>query len=258
MKKIFTLFAAALMAAATWADSNNYYPTSEYNVRPKVDGTGFDSSTPKAASETNASFEINQNSRFFALQQYTVANIASAESLSLTLLGASSWGTDALALWIVTTDWSASSTASEFNTLYSTATGVTPGTAGTTTTTYLLKDKSNIKTGDTDRTCTFNITGDALSLVKSNASFAGTFTILITNNVSTVESNGNSKRQYYSSGNATESLRPYITVTTPATAISTVKANATANQPASRAIVKDGKIVIVKDGKQCNVAGQQM
>lgn len=215
MKKFFTLFAVAMMTATTmWAGVTTYSPVKEYNMRPKADGSNFDA---KKDASANATFEINHNARFFALQQYTISNLADVESLTLSLKGASSHGTDALAVWAVSTAWTEESTAAEINTLYATATGLNPGVAGTTTATYLLRNKSNTKTDltDSNRECTFVIDGNALKALKQTASAEGTFTLLITNNKETVESNGNSKRQYYTSGYATESLRPTLAATSP-------------------------------------------
>ena len=66
----FLMTALLLMVGVTSAWAGDITPSAEVNYRPKSDKSGFDSSTPKEASETNNKFEVNHNARFFALQKY--------------------------------------------------------------------------------------------------------------------------------------------------------------------------------------------
>lgn len=219
-RKLQFLFTALLLVVGvTSAWAGDITPTKEVNYRPKSDKSGFDSSTPKEASETNNKFEVNHNARFFALQQYTVENLEYVKSLRLTLRAASSMAINELAVWIynsntlptTTTSETATATATALFDAYKAVTGVDLGATGTNTTTSLLKDAATGNSTDGDvKTAYFDITGDALTALKAAAS-SGTFTLLITNKTDHVNGNSNQKREYYTSGHATEALRPTLT-----------------------------------------------
>ncbi len=213
--KTLALGLMAMVGVNAWAD-NTIYPSEEVNYRPKSDKSGFDSSTPKSASETNNKFEVNHNSRFFALQRYTVPNLTYVKSLRLTLKGTSSMAINELAIWVYNSNTTLPTTANADNasalfTAYKTVTGVDLGATGTNTTTYLLKDAASGNSTDGDvKTAYFDISGDALTALK-NAASDGTITLLITNKTDHVNGNSNQKREYFTSGHATESLRPTLT-----------------------------------------------
>lgn len=212
-KFFFTLFSALMLTASLWAQDGTYSPTLEYNLRPKADGSNYDAK--KEAKAPNVAFEINHYARFCVVQKYTIANLDAVKKLTLSLRGDNAWGTDALAVWALNGVWTISTSAADFKTIYENTTGVVPGTTGTTTTTYLLRDKSNTKS-DVDannvRTCTFVIEGTALETLKKQASADGTFMLLITNNKDAVSANSNAKRQMYSQGCETETYRSILTV----------------------------------------------
>ena len=215
-----------LMVGAAPSLAEAVTPTLEVNFRAAEGLSSW--TTAKEASETNNLFEINHNSRFFALQRYEVANLDRAKTIRLSLYAGSGHGVDALAIWVVpnttygstanfSTSWSSSTATGDVASAYSSVTGVTLGASGTTTTTYLLKDMKSSNNNEGDLYWAYyDITGDNLQKLKNNASYdgtTGTFTILITNQSSVVAENASSKRQYYSSGHTTTANRPTIEVT---------------------------------------------
>lgn len=151
------------------------------------------------------------------MQQYTIDDLANANSLTLHIFGYKNWGTDALAVWLFASNEWATNTkitssldASTVATMVQGITGTSLGSSDAATgTEYLLRnDASSRSTTDDVQHCLFTISGDALTLLKNKA-VDNTFTILITNR----KNNMDGQRRYYSSSYATEEYRPYIVAT---------------------------------------------
>ena len=205
-KQLLLTFALLLTALPMLAD--NFSPTADYTVR--LNGSKDAYSWFK---NSDGEFELKQSANIFGLQTYTVTNLAAAKKITLVLKGESGKGTDASAIWVFTkNDWTTSTPASDMETAFSATTGVTHGSTGSTTSTYLMiNTTSNRSTTDGVQTCNFEITGEKLAKLKSVAS-DNAFTLLITNAVSDVEGNTSTQRKYYSTSNATEANRPYVAV----------------------------------------------
>ena len=233
--------------SVAWADGIT--PTTEINFRLATGKTSW--TTKNAASETNNKFEINYNSGFFALQKYQIENIAAVKSLTLTLTGTD--GTDAMAIWIYSTnDWSTSSDASTVATALTSIVGFAPTETGTANTTYLVNgtnSKTEVASGT--NACTFTFNSTALENLKKAADADGTFTLLITNKTDNI--NNNTKRTYYSSGHATESYRPTLTVTYDVAGVAYADGTKTnyssfeAARSAATTAAQDATIVVMED-----------
>ena len=200
-------------AVSVWAQKIS--PDLEILFRTNNDNNAWNSGYPKEASETNNEYEINYFNGFYALQKYTVENLAAVKKLTLNIAGPSSGsgaGQDAVAIWAFSTnDWTSSSDASSITNAVATIVGIAPHvTEGNVNTGYLLNTcGQNRETTDGIQYCHFVIDGEALARLKSAAS-NNTLTLLITNRTDDLKKN--SKRTYYSSGHVTEACRPYIEV----------------------------------------------
>ncbi len=194
----------------SWADGIT--PSADVFFRTSLSGETYSwtSGYPKQASETNTEFAGNLGVGMFVLQKYTVENLAAVKELKLTLTGSS--GTDALAFWTFTNDWTASTAVGTLASAVNTAVGLDLNTKGTPTNTPLVNGTSSKATVETGITaCTFTISGANLTTLKAAAT-GNTFTLLITNRTSDMV-NGSGDRKFYSSGHATESYRPRLEVT---------------------------------------------
>lgn len=203
--KTMALALLAMCSVGTWA--LDVTPTLDVLFRTNGNNDGWnDSNYPKTASETNNVWEVVAKNRMFALQKYTVDNLSHVKKITLTVKNNS--GGDAMCIWAFSkNDWTASSSVSDIVTAYTNAVGVAPGaTSGTVNTSYLKDDKNTNKDG----VCTFIIEGTALTTLKNTAS-GNTFTLLITNKTSELLGS-TTGRKFYSSGDATEANRPFVTV----------------------------------------------
>lgn len=197
-------------AVSTWAEKIS--PDLEVLFRTNDANTAWNSGYPKEASETNNEYEINYYKGFYALQKYTVENLAAVKKLTLNIAGPSAAGQDAVAIWAFSiNDWTVSSDATTITNAVTTIVGLAPhSSTGDATTNYLLNScGSNRQTIDGVQYCHFEIQGEALTRLKASAS-GNTITLLVTNR--TQDLKANSQRKYYSSGHATEAYRPYIEV----------------------------------------------
>lgn len=163
------------------------------------------------ANSTNVDYEINYLNGFFALQKYTVENLAAVKSLTVHIYGDSNKGHDAMAIWALgTNDWSSSSDASTLTSTVSTVVGIAPRATEGDANSPLINGTNNRYTADGVQHCLFVISGDALATLKASAT-DNTFTLLITNRTGDLKSN--SQRKYYTSGHSIVPFRPYIEVT---------------------------------------------
>ena len=208
----FLLTALLLMVGVTSAWATDFNPTQDVMFRTNDSNNGWNTnkwatnySYPVSATN-GVEFAAKHSARMFVLQKYTVTDLVKATKLTLTLVGTS--GTDALAIWAFpTNDWSTLSSASTLATAVETVTGTALGTKMTSSSSsYLLKDAQNTKsTVDGKITCTFVITGTALTKLKMLAN-GNTFTLLITNKI-----NDDGDRKFYSSAETTDANKPKIT-----------------------------------------------
>ena len=240
---------------AVWADGIS--PTADVYFRTSLSGSTYswESGYPKTASESNTEFAGNLRVGMFVLQKYTVDNLAAVKELKLTLTGSS--GTDALAFWTFTNDWTASTDVSTLASAVNTAVGLNLNTTGTLSDDAKAKalvDGTNSKTSvATDiNACTFTISGDKLTALKQAAT-DNTFTLLITNKTEDMSSSDKQDRKFYSSGHATESYRPKLTVTYDAVGVTYgdgTKSNYSSFEAARSAVAsaaKDATIVVMEN-----------
>ncbi len=163
------------------------------------------------ANSSNTEYEINYFNGFFALQKYTVENLAAVKSLTVHIFGDASKGHDAMAIWAFgDNDWSSSSDASTLVGKVTAVVGVAPHASEGTPNTPLINGTTNRYTADGVQHCLFEISGDALTTLKAAAT-GNTFSLLITNRTGDLLSNH--QRKYYTSGQAVVPFRPYIDVT---------------------------------------------
>ena len=196
----------------SWADIIK--PTADIFFRTNLDGIySWSKDYPKTAiSIGNNTMAGNHRVGMFVLQKYTIENFANVKSITLTLTGGSSDGTDALAIWPFANDWSNSS---EVTTLASQVNSV----VGLDLNTYGTAANSPLVNGATNRTfpvegiqvCNFVINGDNLVNLK-NAAVDGTFGLLITNRTGDMAASNSGDRKLYCSGHEIEEYHPYITV----------------------------------------------
>ena len=178
----------------------------------------WNSGYPKEASESNTEFAGNHRAGMFTLQKYSVENLNAATKLVLTLTGKS--GTDALALWTFTNDWSKSTDVATLAATVNTTVGLDLNTTGTPSNSPLINGVTTRKEKiDTENTqCDFTFSGTALAAIKEAADYdgsTGTFTLLITNKLSDMASAGSGDRKFYSSGYTTASYQPAMTASFP-------------------------------------------
>ena len=186
-------------------------PTNELLFRTNGDNSAWNSGFPKEANSTNQDYEINYYNGFYALQKYTVENLAAVKSLTVHIFGDSSKGHDAMAIWALgTNDWSSSSDASTLTSTVSAVVGLAPHSSSGDANSPLINGTSNRYTADGVQHCLFVISGDALATLKASAT-DNTFTLLITNRIDNLKSN--TQRRYYTSGNSIVPFHPYIEVT---------------------------------------------
>ena len=214
MKKIFTMAMLLLTMLAgsntAWAEDTTYSPTKEVNFRTAAGNTGWNSGYPKdATAEGVTTMEGNYFAGMFVLQQYTVADLANATSITLILTDAASTGVDGTMLWIYPdNNWSASSSIDDMINNVTDVVGVAPrSTEGTTNSPLVTASKV---ANSSPAQAKFTISGAALATLKSKASADGTFTLMITDKSLT----SNSSRKFRSSNTATdEAYRPTLTAT---------------------------------------------
>ena len=202
--QILSLLLLMIVGGASFSWADGITPDLEMSFRTNNDNNGWNGN-PKSPSIDNQTFECNHNSGFFVLQKYTIENLAAVKSLTLRLVNGS--GADALSIWAFNTnDWSELN-ASEIASAYETIVGVALHNSGTANQTF-LKNEANNKTNGNN----FIISGNALTRLKEAAS-NNTFTLLITNNIGTIEANSNTKRQLCNSGHEIMDNRPTLTPT---------------------------------------------
>jgi len=222
-KRLLFLLTVLLSGIATmWAQTETpYSPVLDVNFRTATGNTAWNSGYPKSAADEGCKdFELTYAAGLFALQKYTVSDLANATKLVLTLTVGSKSGVDAVRLWsIPLTTWSASTGVDDIVPVVTTATGVAPrATEGTPNTPLVIGAKV---AESNPAKATFTITGTALATIKANAAADGTFTLLLTNNDLL---NSNNKRSYLSSNTANdEANRPVLVATTAAPAPKTAK-----------------------------------
>lgn len=213
MLKRFYIFTLVLLCSlmTAWAGDVTVSPTLDVNFRTAAGNTAWNSGFPKsAADEGNKDFELTYAAGLFALQKYTVPDLANATKLVLTLTVGSKSGVDAVRLWAFTkNDWTAETGVDDIVPLVTAQTGIAPrATEGTVNSPLVTGTKV---TGSNPAKATFTITGTALATIKANATEDGTFTLLLTNNDLT---NSNNKRSYLSINDANdEANRPTLTAT---------------------------------------------
>ena len=215
-KSLLAFLLLMVGANSSWAE--DVTPMQDVLFRTNNGTDGWNSnkwntqSFPVAASDAGDNqFECNYNKDFFVLQKYKVDNLASVKSLKLILTGTS--GTDALAIWLYSSnDWTKETAASTIIPAVSTIVGFNPGATGTANTEKKLVDGTNSKAEVVSGTtaCTFTFTDANLTAIKNAASSDGTFTLLINNK--TTELQSDTKRTFYSSGCETASYRPTLSV----------------------------------------------
>lgn len=164
------------------------------------------------ANSTNTEYEINYYSGFFALQKYTVENLAAVKSLTVHIYGDTNKGHDAMAIWAFNdNEWTTSSDdASTLVGKVAEVVGIAPRATTGTANTPLVNGTNNRYTADGVQHCLFVISGTALEKLKEAAT-GNTFTLLITNR--TGDLMANHQRKYYTSGQTIVPFRPYIEVT---------------------------------------------
>lgn len=212
LKRFYSLTLVLLCSLMTaWAGDVTICPTLDVNFRTAAGNTAWNSGFPKsAADEGNKDFELTYAAGLFALQKYTVPDLANATKLVLTLTVGSKSGVDAVRVWAFTkNDWTAESGIDDIVPLVTAQTGLAPrATEGTANSPLVTGSKV---TGSNPAKATFTITGTALATIKANASEDGTFTLLLTNNDLI---NSNNKRSYLSINDANdEANRPTLTAT---------------------------------------------
>ncbi len=213
MLKRFYIFTLALLCSliTAWAGDVTVSPTLDVNFRTGAGNTAWNNGYPKsAADEGNKDFELTYAAGLFALQKYTVPDLANATKLVLTLTVGSKSGVDAVRVWAFANNtWTAASGIDDIVNAVTAQTGLAPrateGTANSPLATGAKVAESN------PAKATFTITGTALATIKANATEDGTFTLLLTNNDLT---NSNNKRSYLSINDANdEANRPTLTAT---------------------------------------------
>lgn len=250
MPKRLYLFALLLLCGimTVWADDVTYAPTLDVNFRTASGNTAWNNGYPKnAATDGNTSFEGNYAAGIFVLQKYTVANLASATSITLTLTDTGSTGVDGTMLWSYpSNDWTASSSIDDMLSNLTSVVGVAPrSTSGTVNTPLATAKKVS---GSSPAQAVFTISGTALATLKANASADGTFSLLITDKSLT----SNSSRKFYSSNTANnEAYRPTLvaTVETPAVTNTTTGDTYTNLNSAFSALTGDANLVVNEDLK---------
>ena len=127
--KTFAIGLLCLVGVNAWAE--DFTPTADVYFRTSLSGSTYswESGYPKTASESNNEFAGNLRVGMFVLQKYTVDNLAAVKELKLTLTGSN--GTDALAFWTFTNDWTASTDVSTLASAVNTAVGLNLNTTGT-------------------------------------------------------------------------------------------------------------------------------
>ena len=248
-----TLAIGLLAMVGVNALADDFTPTTDVFFRTSLSESTYSWSSgyPKTASETNNEFAGNHRVGMFVLQKYTVDNLAAVKSLTLTLTGAS--GTDAVAIWNFTNDWTASTEVATLASEVNTAVGLNLNTTGTPSKSPLV-DGTNSKTSVASgiNACTFTISGTALTTLK-NAAEGNTFTLLLTNKTTDMTNANSSDRKFYSSGHATESYRPTITVTYDAVGVTYgdgIKTNYSSFEAARSAVAsaaQDATIVVMEN-----------
>lgn len=253
--KTFVLVLAVLGGASfAWADA--IAPTLDVYFRTSLSSETYSWSSgyPKTTSESNNEFAGNLRAGMFVLQKYTVPNLAAVKSLTVTMTGSS--GTDALAFWTFTNDWTASTAVATLASAVNSAVGLSLNTYGTPssgTATKLVDGNTASKTTvDGITTCTFTISGDALTALKAAAT-DNTFTLLITNKTGDMSNDKSGDRKFYSSGHTTEAYRPSVTPTYDAVGVTygnVTKTNYSSFASAITAVTsaaQDATIVVMED-----------
>ena len=244
-KRLLFLLSVLLSGIATmWAQTETpYSPVLDVNFRTATGNTAWNSGYPKSAADEGCKdFELTYAAGLFALQKYTVSDLANATKLVLTLTVGSKSGVDAVRLWsIPLTTWRASTGVDDIVPVVTTATGVAPrATEGTPNTPLVIGAKV---AESNPAKATFTITGTALATIKANAAADGTFTLLLTNNDLL---NSNNKRSYLSSNSANdEANRPTLVATTTAPTPKTAKIGDKGydDLAAALAAVQDGETI---------------
>lgn len=221
-QKLLKTIALGLMAmvgvnawAEDWTLDAEIYGRTNRTVENETVTYSWNSGWPKSPSSTNNTFNAKvSNTGMFVLQKYTVNNLSAVKTLKITLTGHKDHGSDALAIWSYgsSNPWPKSDNAAAVATAVNEIVGVSLNTTDGTVKTPLVSGTSTKSAVDTDyRACVYTISGDQLNILK-NAADDNTFVLLITNQTSEIATNGN-ERKFYSSGHATESYRPTLTVT---------------------------------------------
>lgn len=211
LKRLLFLSCVSLSSIMTmWAQTETTYsPTLDVNFRTGTGNTSWQT-VKNAADEGNTDFELTSTAGFFALQKYTVPDLANATKLVLTLTVGSKSGVDAVRLWsLPITNWTAETGVDDIYPKVKEVLGVELRTTEGTANEPLVKAA---KVADSNPAkATLTITGTALATIKANASADGTFTLLLTNDNLT---NSNNKRSYLSSNIANvEANRPTLVAT---------------------------------------------
>ena len=243
-----------MVGVNAWADGIT--PTLDVYFRTSL-STGdnpaysWTSGFPKTASESNNEFAGNHRVGMFVLQKYEVENLSAVKSLTLTLTGAS--GTDAIAIWTFTNNWTASTDVATLASAVNTAVGLNLNTTGTPSNSPLVNgtnSKSTVETGI--NACTFTISGTALTTLK-NAAEGNTFTLLLTNKTADMTNTNSSDRKFYSSKHRTEAYHPTISATYDAVGVTYgdgTKTNYSTFEAARSAVAttaQDATIVVMED-----------
>ncbi len=209
-KKLYLLTLVLLCCVmSVWADDVTYSPTLDVNFRTAASNTGWQT-VKNAADEGNTDFELTSTAGFFALQKYTVPDLANATKLVLTLTVGKYSGVDAVRLWAFPlNDWTAETGVDDIYPIVKNALGVDLRATEGTPNEPLVK---GAKVADSNPAkATWTISGTALATIKANAAADGTFTLLLTNDNLT---NSNNKRSYLSNNDANDKAnRPTLVAT---------------------------------------------
>ncbi len=211
MQRKFYLLTLVMLCCvmSVWADDVTYSPTLDVNFRTAAGNTAWQT-VKNAAEEGNNDFELTSTAGFFALQKYTIPNLANATKLVLTLTVGKFSGVDAVRLWsFPLNDWTAETGIDDIYPKVKEALGVDLRATEGTPNNPLVKG-AKVAGSDPAKT-TLTISGTALATIKANASADGTFTLLLTND-KLIDSNN--KRSYLSSNSANdEANRPSLVAT---------------------------------------------
>ena len=213
LKRFYSLTLVLLCSMMTaWAADVTYAPTLDVCFRTGTGNTAWNSGYPKnAADEGNTVFESNYYAGIFTMQKYTVADLANASKLTLTItVNSGGSGVDGTWLWLYpNSDWTAATGVDDIVPKVTELIGIAPrSTEGT------VKDplaKGAKVAGSDPAKGVFTISGSALTALKASATSDGTFTVLISNN-KLLETNNSRKYQSSNAANA-EANRPTLVAT---------------------------------------------